>query len=388
MRSTDSIPEFGIYLHWPFCQSICPYCDFNTYTNNIVDGDAWTQAYLQQLDNSMREAGGRVCHSVFFGGGTPSLMPLAMVTAILARINKNWGLASEAEITLEANPSSSEAIKFAGFKSAGINRLSIGVQSLRNRGLAALGRLHTVADSKFAFELAAKHFKHLNIDLMFGRPEQSLKEWQEELAEATQWGAEHLSLYQLTIEPKTPFGRRHAVGKLPGLPSEELAADMQMSAAAICETSGYTRYEISNYAPSGCESRHNLLYWRGQDFLGIGPGAHGRLTIDGRRVATETHLLPAKWLESVRVYGSGESKRTILTSKEQSDEYLMMSLRLTEGTDLKRLMKLSGTKLNAERIGQLQNDGLIEVVDNRLIATKRGRMLINTLVRELTDYHH
>lgn len=378
-------PEFGIYLHWPYCQSLCPYCDFNTYAAKQIDYDAWTKAYLRQLDHSSEEIGGRDCQSVYFGGGTPSLMPPSMVGDILTRIDRHWTLSDQAEVTLEANPSSSDTQKFSDYRAAGINRLSIGVQSLRNDGLKTLGRQHTSTEAKSAFEIANRHFKRINIDLMFGRPNQSLKTWEKELEDVTLWGAGHLSLYQLTIESKTAFGLRHAAGKLPGLPTEGAAAEMHEVAEEICQSAGYRRYEVSNYAYRGHESRHNLLYWRSQDFLGVGPGAHGRLTITGQRVATETHLAPSTWLNKVGEKGSGESRRVLLSQKEQADEYLMMSLRLKEGTDLKRLMDLSVAPLNQERLNQWQTHGLIKIDHDRLFTTTRGSLLLNTLVRDLMD---
>ena len=379
----DSIPSFGIYLHWPFCQSRCPYCDFNAYAAVDYKMDEWEEAYLRQLDFSARETGGRVCESVFFGGGTPSLMRPSTVAAIMERISRHWKLASDAEITLEANPSSSEAEKFAGFWRAGVNRISIGVQSLRRDGLAKLGRLHSVEESRAAFEAAAKSFERVSIDLIYGRQHQSLRDWQVELREAMQWGAEHLSLYQLTIEPGTAFGSRLKAGGLDGLPGDELAADMQTAAAEICGQSGYRRYEVSNFARPNCESRHNLLYWRSQDFLGIGPGAHGRITVSGRRAATETVLSPAEWLRQVYESGSGENRRCWLSTEEQASEYLMMSLRLAEGTDLRRLQALSGSTLDAERLERFQSDRLVKISGGRLTATERGSLVLNSIVSEL-----
>ncbi len=381
--AADSNPAFGIYLHWPFCESRCPYCDFNAYATADYDMDEWSEAYLRQLETAAQETGGRICESVFFGGGTPSLMRPSMVAAVLERINGLWHLPGDAEITLEANPSSSEAHRFAGYRRAGVNRLSIGVQSLRRADLASLGRLHTADEARAAFETAAGIFNRVSVDLIFGRQDQSLSSWQAELGEAVQWGAEHLSLYQLTVEPGTAFGRRREAGRLHGLPDEDLAVEMQTAAEEICSRSGYRRYEISNYARPGCECRHNLLYWRCRDFLGIGPGAHGRITVSGRRAATETRLSPEDWLRAVSESGSGESERAWLSAEEQASEYLMMSLRLAEGTDLRRLRKLSGNRLRSDRLDQLRSGGLVETAGGRLTATGRGSLLLNSIAAAL-----
>lgn len=377
-------PSFGIYVHWPFCESKCPYCDFNTYADTKQDQNEWQLAYLRQLDTYYNESTGQNCDTIFFGGGTPSLLHPKIVAAIIERIDNHWGLAKNTEITLEANPSSSEASRFAGYSQAGINRLSIGVQSLESSGLKSLGRLHSVDDARLAFEIASQNFNRVSVDLMFGRQHQSLATWKNEIKEAAQWGAEHLSLYQLTIEPNTAFGLRHNSGLLQGLPNDDLAADMHIVAEEICSQNGYHQYEVSNFAKKGGESRHNLLYWRCEDYIGIGPGAHGRITLDNQRIATETHLSPAKWLKSVSVSGSGENQRTPLSKDDETNEYLMMSIRLTEGTDLSRIQNLTSNYRVKQRLKLLQEDNLVEVKDGRLKATRSGILVLNSIISSLT----
>lgn len=376
-------PTFGIYFHWPFCEARCPYCDFNTYAEVGYDQETWKSAYLRQLDTYAATTERQPCDTVFFGGGTPSLLQPRIIAAILDRIDQLWRLASDAEITLEANPSSTESAKFARYSNAGINRISIGVQSLNDTDLKRLGRMHSVTEAKTAFEIAANQFSQVSVDLMFGRQFQRLANWQQELDDIMQWGAQHLSLYQLTIEPKTVFGLRHQAGRLEGLPNDALAAEMQLAAAAICHQYGYYQYEISNYAQLGYESRHNLIYWRCHDFLGIGPGAHGRLTIDGQRISTETYLLPNKWLEAVSTTGCGEVRRTKLTKQEIATEYLMMSLRLTEGTNLSRLQKYCKEILNNNALNQLLEHKFVEIKDNHLKVTNSGRLVLNSIISTL-----
>lgn len=320
---------------------------------------------------------------MFFGGGTPSLMPPDLVGAVIERIDQHWQLATDAEITLEANPSSSDAAQFTGYRAGGVNRLSIGVQSLRNRDLAALGRLHTAEEARAAVVLASEIFPRVSLDLIYGRQNQSLEDWEAELREALQWGSDHLSLYQLTIEEGTAFGERLKSGRLDGLPDGDLAAEMQLKAIEICGDSGYHQYEISNYSRPGGESRHNLIYWRCHDYLGIGPGAHGRISVADRRAATETHLSPSQWLSRVMRTGSGESCRRWLSASEQAEEYLMMSLRLAEGVDLARYSGLNGQELCAERIAELERQGLLRRTADRLNATAGGSLVLNSVLSTL-----
>ena len=374
---------FGLYLHWPFCEALCPYCDFNTYAGETVDHQAWCQAFLRQLQDYRRETDYRSCTSVYCGGGTPSLMKDWVVATVLAETDRLWGLAADAEITLEANPASSQSERFGKFVRSGINRFSIGVQALNDGDLRQLGRLHDADDGRQAFDAARRCSGSVSIDLIYGRQHQGLDEWQCEIEEACGWGADHLSLYQLTVEPNTAFGRRQRAGRLPGLPCDELAADMQLLTSSLCTAAGYRQYEVSNHARPGHEGRHNLLYWRGGDYIGIGPGAHGRLSLDGQRVATETVLSPAAWLQRVAATGSGESRRDGLDLPEQAEEYLMMSIRLAEGTDMDRYSSLAGHRLDQDRIAGLEREGLVRKKNGRLQATSSGLLLLNRIIRDL-----
>lgn len=382
MGPEPTIPSLGIYVHWPFCESKCPYCDFNAHADPGADQDLWLASYLRQLDSYFDETGTRHCGSVYFGGGTPSLLDPNVVGGILERIDALWGIGPGTEITLEANPSSSEAARFDGYRSVGVNRVSIGVQSLRDDDLRQLGRLHSADDARGAYEAAAA-FPRLSIDLMYGRQGQGVDAWTAELEEALAWGAEHYSLYQLTIEPGTAFGRRLKAGRLPGLPDEPLAADMFEATGAICADAGLRQYEISNFARPGGESVHNLAYWRCQDFLGVGPGAHGRISLRGLRAATEAHPEPKIWLESVAKSGTGESVREWLDSRNQAAEYLIMSMRLAEGMDLERFDSLNGDGLNPDAVDKLEAEGLAAVDRGRIRATEKGRLLLNAIVARL-----
>ena len=380
---TQNPDRFGIYIHWPFCEARCPYCDFNTYAASSISHRNWKTAYVRQLRHSAAELPDREVSSVYFGGGTPSLMAPETVSAILREIADLWQMAPDAEITAETNPSSAEASKFERFRGAGVNRISIGVQSLRDGDLRQLGRLHSAAEARDAFEAARKSFDKISIDLIYGRQYQGLKEWESELTEALGWQPEHLSLYQLTIEENTAFGERLRAGRLKGLPSEDLAAAMYESTLDLCEGSGFPLYEISNFAMPGAESRHNLLYWRCEDYLGIGPGAHGRLTIAGQRAATETFLSPRVWLSAVSENGTGECKRDWLDPDERASEYIMMSLRLAEGTDLARYDSLGTVGLDASKLAELEDEGLISLDRGRLRASRQGLLVLNALIAEL-----
>ena len=388
MGSEAASPTLGIYIHWPYCQSKCPYCDFNAYASADFDHRAWLAAYLRQLDSYFEETSDRTCASVYFGGGTPSLMDPRTVDGILDRIDSAWGFEDGHEVTLEANPSSSDAERFGSFRAAGVNRISIGVQSLRDDDLRRLGRLHSAAEARSAFDAASTAFERTSIDLIYGRQHQSLDGWTNELEEALDWGSEHLSLYQLTVEPGTSFGARQRAGRLSGLPDDELAADMFIATQEICERSGRAQYEISNFACPGSESRHNLLYWRYLDFLGVGPGAHGRFAANGRMAATETHLSPETWLSAVAERGTGESMRTLISDSEQAEEYLLMSLRLAEGVDARRYALLNGAELDGEAIKRLEAEKLVEISEGRLRATAKGRLVLNAILAELACPKH
>ncbi len=373
---------FGLYLHWPFCQAKCPYCDFNSHVVDTIDQARWKSAYLAEIARAAAETPGRILDSIYFGGGTPSLMDPDLVAAILDTIRRHWRVVNDLEITLEANPTSVEAGRFRGYHDAGVNRISMGIQALDDTSLRALGRLHSVADAWKAYDIARDTFARVSFDLIYARQNQTLNHWQRELNEALSMAADHLSLYQLTIEDGTAFGARLARGKLPGLPNEDLAADMYFLTQQMTERAGLPAYEVSNHAASGQESRHNLVYWRGGDYVGIGPGAHGRLTFDGTRHATETHLAPARWLTAVENNGTGETLRDPISPRDQGDELMMMGLRLHEGIELARYNDITGNDLT-KQINDLTDLGLVTLNDGRLMLTPAGRPLLNAILRQL-----
>lgn len=373
---------FALYVHWPFCKAKCPYCDFNSHVRARIDQSDWQDAYLAELDRAAAETGGRILRSVFFGGGTPSLMEPALVGAVLDRVGRQWRLANDLEVTLEANPTSVEAGRFRGYRAAGVNRVSLGLQALNDADLKRLGRQHSAADGLAAMDLAREVFDRVSGDLIYARQDQTLAGWEAELRGLLARGPDHLSLYQLTIEDGTAFGELYRAGKLRGLPDEDLAADMYDATAAICGEAGLSAYEVSNYAREGAESRHNLVYWRMGDYIGIGPGAHGRLTLEGRRWATTTHRGPEAWLQAVRE-GSGELPREGITASEQAVEYLMMCLRLSEGLSVARFTTLAGQPLNPRGMQIALDEGLIAVEGDRLRATESGRLVLNRLALEL-----
>ena len=374
---------FGLYLHWPFCQSKCPYCDFNSHVAARIDQSAWQQAYLSEIDRIAAETPGRVLNTVFFGGGTPSLMDPALVAALIDRIRARWPVANDLEITLEANPGSVEAARFRDFAGAGVNRISMGVQALNDTDLQRLGRLHSVADARRAFDIARSSFQRVSFDLIYARQHQTLADWQAELHDALSMAIDHLSLYQLTIEPGTAFGARHDKGGLRGLPDDDSAADMYLATQDICAAHGLPAYEVSNHARDGAESRHNLIYWRYGDYAGIGPGAHGRLTLNGARYATQTPLGPQAWLDQVARIGSGETPREAIPLADQAVEYLMMCLRLREGASLSRYAALAGAELPVGQVEMLIDQGLIQVSADRIAATDTGRAVLNGILRAL-----
>ena len=373
---------FGLYIHWPFCQAKCPYCDFNSHVAREIDQNRWLRAYLSELNRVAEETSGRVLNTVFFGGGTPSLMDPDIVSEILARVRRLWPTSNDMEVTLEANPGSVEAGRFAGYRDGGVNRISMGIQALNDRDLQRLGRIHSVAEARKAFEIARNTFDRVSFDLIYARQDQTLEDWQAELSQATSMAIDHLSLYQLTIEEGTAFGDRYALGKLRGLPEDDLAADMYEVTQDICEAAGFHAYEVSNYAGIGSESRHNQIYWRYGDYAGIGPGAHARITLNGRRQAIETWRNPTKWLESAE-NGNGESLRETVGREGETTEFLLMGLRLTEGIDLNRFQKLAGHQLNQERVNVLREMGMIKVENQRLRVLPKGRMVLNSVISEL-----
>jgi putative oxygen-independent coproporphyrinogen III oxidase len=374
---------FGVYVHWPFCAAKCPYCDFNSHVSSAVDHDRWRRALVAEVARTAALVPGRRVETVFFGGGTPSLMPPETVAAVLDAIRAGWVLAPGAEITLEANPTSVEAGRFRAYAAAGVNRLSMGVQALRDADLRALGRLHSVAEARAAFETARAIFPAVSFDLIYARQGQGLDAWRVELAEALAMAVDHLSLYQLTIEAGTRFGDLANRGRLRGLPGDGLAADLYALTQETCGAAGLSGYEISNHARPGAECRHNLVYWRYGDYAGIGPGAHGRLTLDGQRVATETALHPETWLAAVETAGSGETRRDRVAPGEQADEVLMMGLRLAEGVDLDRHAALSGEPIAPERVSELERLGLVSLDGDRLRVTALGRPVLNAVLKKM-----
>ncbi len=374
---------FGVYVHWPFCRAKCPYCDFNSHVRHGgIDQARFLAAYLQELAHFASLTPGRAVTSIFFGGGTPSLMAPRTVAAILEAIAHHWHVQSDAEITLEANPTSVEAGNFAGYRAAGVNRLSLGVQALDDQSLKALGRQHTAAEALAALALAKRHFDRVSFDLIYAREGQTAPAWEAELRRALDHAADHLSLYQLTIEEGTPFAALHAAGSL-RIPDAERASELYGLTQALCEAAGLPAYEISNHARPGAESRHNLLYWRGHDYAGVGPGAHSRITTDGAKRAMSAIKSPEAWLAQVEASGRGLDSEETLSAADAADEYLLMGLRLSEGIDLARLAAIDGGALDEARIGALESEGLLARRDTRLAATAKGRLVLNRLILEL-----
>ncbi len=380
----ESATAFGVYVHWPFCAAKCPYCDFNSHVRHEPpDQERFATAFVRELSHFAALTPGREVTSIFFGGGTPSLMQASTVGAILDRIAGLWSVAPDAEITLEANPGSAEAERFRGYRAAGVNRLSLGVQSLDDAALQALGRIHNVAEGRAAIELARKTFPRLSFDLIYARAGQTLRGWEAELNEAIALAADHLSLYQLTIEPETPFFRLHEAGKLK-IPPPPLAAEFYALTQAVSGAAGLPAYEISNHAAPGAESRHNLTYWRYQDYIGVGPGAHGRLYVDGRKRATMTEKHPEHWLQAVERDGHGLVADEALTLEEAADEMLLMGLRLREGIAANRYLTMSGRDFSPARIAFLREHGFIEPCgDGRLRTTHDGWLVLDSVVADL-----
>ncbi|WP_233417021.1 radical SAM family heme chaperone HemW [Halovulum marinum] len=372
---------FGLYVHWPFCAAKCPYCDFNSHVRAAVDQRRWTRALLAEMSWHAARTPGRRLDSIFFGGGTPSLMDPATVAAVIDAASGHWNLADAAEITLEANPTSVEAGRFAGYARAGVNRLSLGVQALNDPDLNALGRLHSATEARAAFDMARTIFPRISFDLIYARQGQSLAAWEAELDAALGMAADHLSLYQLTIEAGTRFGELHARGRLRGLPDDDLAADMYALTQQRCAAAGLAGYEVSNHARPGAEGRHNLVYWRYGEYVGIGPGAHGRYVRDGQRLASATALHPETWLAATETRGEGLSADDPIPPAEQAEEYLMMALRLAEGASLARHRRLGGAPLSA--LGDLQAEGLLSRDADRIAVTDRGRPVLNAVLRAL-----
>jgi oxygen-independent coproporphyrinogen-3 oxidase len=380
----DARPAFGVYIHWPFCLSKCPYCDFNSHVRREqIDEARWVRAFAAEIATTAARVPGRLVSSIFFGGGTPSLMRPQTVGAVIDTIASHWQIAADAEITLEANPTSVEAERFRGYRSAGVNRVSLGVQALDDAALAALGRTHSAREALDAVGVARAVFDRYSFDLIYARPEQTPEQWARELRSALREAGEHVSLYQLTIEPETPFAALHAAGKLKP-PDEHNARILYDTTQEICAAHGLPAYEISNHARAGGECRHNLIYWRAHEYAGIGPGAHGRLDIGGDRHATSTEKRPESWLARVEQDGHGLIADDVLTPPEIADEFLLMGLRLAEGIDAKRYTQIAGRELEPDRIAVLLQHGLIETTAaGRMRVTLSGFPLLDSVVADL-----
>jgi putative oxygen-independent coproporphyrinogen III oxidase len=377
---------FAIYLHWPFCQSKCPYCDFNSHVREAVDEERWRRALLAELDHYAAETAGRPLTSVFFGGGTPSLMAPQTVAALIERIARHWPLTPEVEITLEANPRSVEAAKFASLAAAGVNRLSLGVQALNDADLRFLGRRHDVDEALAAMALARMHFPRWSFDLIYARPGQTVAGWEAELERALKLAGEHLSVYQLTIEANTAFEGAHRRGEL-ALPPEETAEALFEFTQERLAAADLPAYEISNHARPGAECRHNLVYWQGGDYLGIGPGAHGRLTLEGHRFATRQHRAPEAWLTNVEAAGHATRERRLLEPQDRREELLMMGLRLAEGISRARFRAALGKEIEASldpaRLARLIDGGFLVLDAAGLRTTPAGRLRLNAVLAAL-----
>ena len=380
----DRSPGFGVYIHWPFCAAKCPYCDFNSHVRHQpVDQERFARAFATELATMRSRTGPREVTSIFLGGGTPSLMQPETVAAVLDAVAENWTVPAGIEVTLEANPSSVEADRFRGYRAAGVNRVSLGVQALNEKDLRFLGRLHNVDEALHAIRLARDIFPRLSFDLIYARPGQTLEDWEVELEQAIGHAADHLSLYQLTIEEGTPFHALHAAKKF-RIPDSDLAADLYQLTQDITAARGLPAYEISNHARPGAESRHNLTYWRYGEYVGVGPGAHGRFVENGRRIVTIAERMPETWANLVEARGHGVVDGEILTRSEEADEFLLMGLRLAEGIDLARYEQLAGRGLPSTRLAILQEEGLVTPVGNsRLRATPAGMIVLDAVVADL-----
>ena len=377
-------PGFGVYVHWPFCAAKCPYCDFNSHVRQSrIDEPRFTKAFAREIAHQAQMAPGRVVTSIFLGGGTPSLMQPSTVAAILDAIAFEWPVATGCEVTLEANPTSVEAGRLRGYREAGVNRVSLGVQAMNDADLKALGRMHTAEEPMAAVATAASVFERFSFDLIYARPEQTPAAWAAELTEAIGRAAEHLSLYQLTIEPGTMFERLRDAGKLV-VPDADAARALFDTTREVCERHGLPAYEISNHARPGAECRHNLVYWRYGEYAGVGPGAHARLITSTGRFALSTALMPETWLERVEAEGHGVVEAERLSAEAEGDEFLLMGLRLAEGIDPARYTGLSGRVLDPARIGDLVREGLVETTPTgRLRVTRDGFPVLDAIVADL-----
>jgi len=377
----------GVYIHWPFCQSKCPYCDFNSHVRGDVDETRWRRALTAEIAHAARRMPGVEAESIFFGGGTPSLMQPQTVAAAIEAVRAHWGLRYDAEITLEANPSSVEAARFAGYRAAGVGRVSLGVQALEDAALAFLGRLHSAAEARRALEVAKRGFERVSLDLIYARPGQSLSDWRAELSQALDLAGGHLSAYQLTIEADTAFARRAARGDFV-LPEPEQAADLYELTQEMTEIAGLPAYEISNHARPGEACRHNRLIWQGGGYVGVGPGAHGRLpAADGGAVATRRRARPEDWLAAVERDGHGTEQTETISPEARAEEAVMTGLRLTDGIDkadfARRLGRPLDEAIDRAACARLIETGYLAETDRRLTATARGRLLLDSVLGAL-----
>jgi putative oxygen-independent coproporphyrinogen III oxidase len=374
------IEPMALYIHWPFCVSKCPYCDFNSHVRETVDQDIWKTALLADLAYEAEQTLGRTIGSIFFGGGTPSLMPPATVAALIDAAGKHWTLADDVEITLEANPSSVEAARFADLARAGVNRSSLGLQALHNDALHFLGRAHDVDEGLAALTTAQAHFARVSFDLIYARPKQSADAWASELDRALGFGTEHLSLYQLTIEPGTRFATMVQQGTFSPADADA-SADLFEATRAVAASRGLPAYEVSNHAQPGAESRHNLTYWRYRDYAGIGPGAHGRRG----GLATVRHKKPENWMSAVARNGHGAQTETPLSGRERATEALLMGLRLREGVDLTRIRRISGLTdiVDNDSINRLETHDLLTLTNDHLTVTGKGMLLLDSILAEI-----
>lgn len=376
-------PGFGVYIHWPCCEAKCPYCDFNSYARQSITEAEYLAAALAELEHYAAQTPDRTVTSIFFGGGTPSLMAPSTVGALIERVAALWCIDPHAEITLEANPSSVEAGRFAGYRAAGVNRVSLGVQALDDEQLRFLGRLHSAAEARAALDIASDHFERMSFDLIYARPGQTTQGWRSELSAALSLARGHLSLYQLTIEPGTTFFELERRGKL-RVPESDHAAALYEITQEVCEAAGLPAYEVSNHAAPGHEGRHNLVYWRYGDYLGVGPGAHGRLTLARHRAATVAERNPAIWHRKVMQHGQGLASCDELDARTLAEEMLLMGLRLREGLDMRRLSRFAGYALPHHAIAPLEADGLVQLAHGtQLRATRSGVMVLNSVIEEL-----
>jgi putative oxygen-independent coproporphyrinogen III oxidase len=385
-RTSPADPGFGLYVHWPFCQSKCPYCDFNSHVREEIEEARWRNALLRELDHFAGHTGCRGLTSIFFGGGTPSLMAPETVAAVIDRAALRFGLAEDIEITLEANPGSADAGRFAGYREAGVGRLSLGVQALNDSDLQRLGRRHNVAEARTAVSLAQRLFPRTSFDLIYARPGQGAADWERELDEALSLTGDHLSLYQLTIEHETAFGAAFRRGELKPMPEDE-AATLYECTQQHMGAAGLPAYEISNYARPGGESRHNLTYWRYGDYVGIGPGAHGRLAINGEKHAFRQHRAPEAWLDAVERQGHATRTDLSIEPEERFAEMAMMGLRLREGLRRARIWEETGAPLERwidwAALERLVQGGFLAIDDERLVATAAGRQRLDAVLAAL-----